>query len=117
MCLVLDEHLNPAIARLARVSGVDVLTLADFGAAGESDREVLSRAAAAARCLVTRDHGEPIGLGFEFQSLGMSHAGVLVVSGRFARQDIRGIAAALIRYAEDHPEGMAPYQVDWLRPA
>ena len=110
----LDEDLSPRIAELVRRAGVDAVSAHDVGARGLGDAEQLDRAAAAQRCLVTRNRDDFIRLTVERFAHHDRHCGVLIVpyslpADRFAR-----IARALVRYAESRPEGVSSYTVDFL---
>ena len=51
----LDEHVPKAVARGLRLRGVDVLTVAEAGLLGASDREHIARASEEGRVIFTLD--------------------------------------------------------------
>ena len=57
----LDEHIPNAVADALRHRGIDLLTLAEAGRLGITDRELLAYSLAAGRVLVTQD-GHFVGL-------------------------------------------------------
>lgn len=117
MRYLLGEHLSPVIARLCREEhGLDVVCVDELGRKGRSDEEQLAFAADESRCFVTRDHGDLIGLTHAFLAESRPHSGVLAVPRSYADRDYNGIAAAIVRYESEHPEGMPSYMVDYLRP-
>jgi hypothetical protein len=117
MHYLLGEHLSPVFARLCREAyGLDVVCVEELGRKGRSDEDQLAFAAAEGRCFVTRDHHDLIGLTYAFLSEGRPHTGVLGIPRSYADRDYVGIAAAIARYDVEHPEGMTPYMVDYLRP-
>lgn len=71
-------------------------------------------AAQAERCLVTQDLSDFIGLTASFMQRNQPHGGVLFVPTSIRTNDFGRIAAALRRFAHDHPDGLAPYSLLWL---
>lgn len=57
MKFYLDDDISHRIAALARDRGLDVVAASDVGMASSSDANHLTFAAAAGRCLVSRDKG------------------------------------------------------------
>ena len=53
--LLLDENIHPDIARMMRNQGHDVVTVADLGATGVCDAEVLRHAFLGGRVVLTQD--------------------------------------------------------------
>ena len=53
--LLLDENLSPAVAHKLRAEGIDVAHVRDRGILGATDAEVLAKALAEDRILVTSD--------------------------------------------------------------
>ncbi len=102
-----DEHLSPVIARLCREQyGLDVVGVDELKRKGRSDEEQLASAATEGRCFVTRDHGDLIGRTHASLAERKPHSGVLAVPRSFADRDYNGIAAAIARYEDEHPEAM-----------
>jgi hypothetical protein len=114
MRFYLDENLSPLTAEIARQRGVDVVSAAEVGRFGLSDDEQLQYAAAEARCIVTRDYADFDRLTQQYQAAGHAHTGVLFVPGSLPTANFAGIADAIARYDRAHPNGVLPYQVDFL---
>ena len=84
MKLLLDENLSPKVAEWLRATGIDAVHVRDRGILRASDREVLDKAFAEDRILVTANVGD-------FEKLARSreiHGGiVLVENGGLARDE------------------------------
>ena len=117
MRFYLDEHFSNAIAEACRRHGADVRTTHELGLHGASDEAQLIIAAQEGRCLVTADYADFEHWTSQFQAQGLAHAGVLMVSASLRRAGVRHIAAAITHYDREHPNGIPPYMIDWLRPA
>ncbi len=116
MKYLLDEHFSRHIAELCRTRyGLDAVSVEELGRKGRSDEEQLAFAAAEGRCIVTRDRDDFINLTYESLSTNLPHAGVLLVPASILGEDFAGIAAAIARYDREHPDGMPPYMVDYVR--
>jgi predicted nuclease of predicted toxin-antitoxin system len=110
----LDEMLSSVIADLTRRGGIDTVALHEVGQEGARDRGVLSFAAREGRCLVTVNHRDFTSITTEFFEQGLPHAGVLLIAGSVPTNAYAAIAAALIRFAQENPDGLQPYEVRWL---
>jgi predicted nuclease of predicted toxin-antitoxin system len=116
MKYLLDEHLSAVSARICRERfGLDAVSVAELGRKQRTDAEQLEFAAAEGRVIVTQDRGDFAELTRQFFAEQRPHAGVLCVPNSLSTDDFAGIAAAIARYDREHPAGMAPYMVDWLR--
>lgn len=116
MKYLLDEHLSPVSARICRERyRLDVVSTEGLGRKRRTDEEQLVFAAAEGRVIVTQDRGDFADLTRRFFEEQRPHAGVLCVPNSLRPDDIAGVAAAIARYDREHPAGMAPYMVDWLR--
>ncbi|MGI8553275.1 MAG: DUF5615 family PIN-like protein [Dehalococcoidia bacterium] len=113
----LDEDLSHKAAALARRSGVDVVSSLECNRNGSSDEDQLAFAAEQGRVLVSQDYAGFSRLTKRFASEGRDHAGVLLLASSISNGDYAGIAAAIARYDREHPQGLAPYMLDYLRPA
>jgi predicted nuclease of predicted toxin-antitoxin system len=83
--LLTDEHIDPDLIRglLAREPGLDVLSLKDAGMLGADDRDILARAAAGARILVTHDRNAIPGFAYDRIRAGEPMPGVFVLDDLF----------------------------------
>jgi predicted nuclease of predicted toxin-antitoxin system len=93
--LLLDEHLSARrVGAPLRRRGHDVEALHEEpGAWGLSDEQVLERAAASGRIVVTRNGRDFIELARAWSEAGQSHAGILVVWGRSSNAPAEIVAA------------------------
>ena len=115
MRFYLDEDQSYRIAAIARSLGVDIVTTRDLGRGAASDAEQLALAAELGRVLVTRNYDDFARFTRRFLEEGRPHAGVLFVPRSLRGQYEAAIARAIARYDRDHPEGMPPYMIDYLR--
>ena len=99
----LDEHLSETTAKLARGSGLDVVSVDGLGRKGWSDERHPAWAAQEGRVLVTHDAGDYIALTHRFESEGSDHAGILCLPPSFPANRFAQIARALVAYSELHP--------------
>lgn len=113
----LDEMDSQYTAAAARRLGLDALSVHDVGREGRSDWEVLQWAAQEQRCVVTRNATHFIrGTRRAFQ-IGAPHAGVVLVPRSLPSRDFGALATALATFAAEHPDGLPPYTIVWLRRA
>lgn len=94
----LDEHIPNAVAEALRLRGIDVLTMAEAGLLGITDRELLARSLGEGRVLVTQD-GHFVGLHRDQHP----HAGI-AYSKRGSRT-IGELVAALVLIYEAYAPG------------
>jgi hypothetical protein len=81
--LLLDEMLSDTIAQQLRAKGHDVLAVvADPSLVSLPDDQVLSRAAATGRALVTANIKDFMPLDARHRAAGQTHAGLILVSAR-----------------------------------
>jgi predicted nuclease of predicted toxin-antitoxin system len=111
----LDEDLSAHVAEIARSRGLDVTCSHECGRDGWSDEHQLRIAAEEGRCFVTRNRDDFAMLTVRFLEVGAPHAGVLVVSASLRGSRFMQIALALVRYDEQHREGVYAYTFDFLR--
>lgn len=115
--LLLDEMLSDDIADQLRKRGHDILAVvADTGLVGLPDDQILARAAAAGRALVTANIRDFIPLDVEYKASGQQHAGLILISTKTFPQDrsftggvVDALAALLTR-----PDGIGPDRVTFL---
>ena len=119
MKLVLDEHLPLAVVAGLRDRGHDVVTARELVTGRDrSDAELLSRAAAERRAVVTSDVGDFVELHRRAVLTGSRHAGVILVSWRRfppTKRTAGRFIAALDAFLLEHPADDALQgQVVWL---
>lgn len=115
--LLLDEMLSGVIAEQLRAKGHDVLAIVDDPAlAGSADEQILARAAAAGRALVTANIKDFMPLDARYRAASQTHAGLIFVSAKTFLQD-RTFTAAIIGALSallDQPSPTQPGQVLFL---
>ena len=117
MRFYLDEDQSDKVAALARRYGVDVTCSHEAALDHLPDDAQLAHAAGEGRAMVTRNYSDFQRFTAEFERHGLPHAGVLFLPPSLPNDDFSGIARAIVAYDRDHPDGMLPYAVDWLRRA
>jgi hypothetical protein len=115
MRFYLDEDLSRKIAELARQRGLDVLSSHECGRDGLGDEDQLRLAADDGHCFVTRNRAHFVLLTVRFFEGGWPHAGVLLVPASLPGDDFAALARAIARYDLEHPAGLPPYAIDFLR--
>jgi hypothetical protein len=110
---LLDEMIPPAVAEQLRQRGHDVVAVAERADVRSlPDREVFAFAQAEGRAIVTRDRADYILLDREQRAAGVPHAGLVLVSSRFAAAAVGPLVKALDQLlARDEPY---PDFVHWL---
>lgn len=116
--LLLEEMFSDAIAQQLRAKGHDVLAVvADASLVSLPDDQVLSRAAATGRALVTANIKDFMPLDARYRAAGQTHAGLILVSAKTFPQNrsftsaITNALAALL----DEREQIQAGQVTFLR--
>lgn len=99
MRFLLDEDVNPAVARVARGLGLDVISVHEIGRTGSSDDEQLRFATGDGRILVTRNRDDFIVLTRTAFATNRPHAGVLIVVRRLPNHRPAVVAHALATWA------------------
>jgi hypothetical protein len=93
---LLDEMVPPVIARQLRDRGHDVIAVAERAELRSlPDHEILAFARAHGRVVVTRDRADYLQLDREMRANGQEHAGLVLVSSRFAPAAIGPLVTAL----------------------
>ncbi|MBI4202304.1 MAG: DUF5615 family PIN-like protein [Chloroflexi bacterium] len=110
----LDEDISPVVAALLRAQGIDALNVHEAGARGFSDKEQLQQAAQEGRCMVTRNRDDFIRLTLQWFTDQRPHFGLLIVPYSIPPDRFSALAGVLVAYAEEHPEGLSPYTVDFV---
>jgi hypothetical protein len=117
--LALDEHFPPEIARQLRLRGHDVVTARELVTGTDrSDAELLARATAERRAVVTEDVADFVELHRAAVSSGRRHAGLVFTSPRRyprTRRAIGRLVSALEAFLYAHPgDDALENQTRWL---
>lgn len=115
MRFYLDETESQRVAARARQFGLDVTCSHERQQDGRLDDLQLAYAAGEGRAVVTRNYSDFHNFTAQFQAQAWPHAGVLFLSSSLPSEDFDSIARALALYSQAHPDGMAPYMIDWLQ--
>lgn len=122
MRLLLDEHMDPALASKLRARGHDVTAVArDRALKGRSDAELLDHAAARGLVIATYDARDFLRLVEERENTSRPVHGILVISARSFPSGSRGhgrLLRALVAALDGHPSTLPlATRVVWLAPA
>lgn len=113
MKALLDEMLPPAIAEQLRERGRDVVAVAErVDLRSLPDRELFAFAQTEGRVVVTRDRADYLQIEREWRAAGDNHAGLALISSRFAPASIGPLVSALDRLLAGEPP--YPSFVHWL---
>lgn len=110
MRLLLDEHINPEVARQLRKKGYDVLSAEEARMRQASDEELLRFAARENRALVTYNIRDFQMLLWQWHRAGRHHSGIIFVSEKTVSQRTIGPLMRALRNLLD----TAPRSPDWL---
>ena len=113
MKALLDEMMPPAMAEQLRAGGHDVMAVAERADLRSlPDRDVFAFAQAEGRVIVTRDRADYLQIEREQRATGQGHAGLVLVSSRFAPAAIGPLVKAL----DELLSGQDPYPgfLRWL---
>ena len=116
MRFFLDEDLSDVIAAIARERGIDIVSAHEIGRKGMPDIDQLVWPAQENRAVVTRNYDDFTNLTREFAGAAQPHAGVVFVPHSLHPRNYSGIAAAIVQFNVEHPDGVPPYSIWWLRP-
>jgi nucleoside-diphosphate-sugar epimerase len=115
--LLLDEMFSDAIARQLRAKGHDVLAVvADPSLVSLPDDQILSRATAAGRALVTANIKDFMPLDAQYRAAGQAHAGLILVSAKTfpQNQNYTTVVTSALAALLDQPEQIQAGQVTFL---
>jgi predicted nuclease of predicted toxin-antitoxin system len=110
----LDEDIGPKVAELLRKGGVDAVSAHEKGMCGVSDEEQLEEAAKEERVLVTRNRDDFILLSVRFFEDVKPHHGLIIVPHSIPGSNFSLLARLLSEYAQDHPQGLEPYTIEFV---
>ena len=117
--LLLDEMFADTIAQQLRAKGHDVLAVvADASLTSLPDDQILSRAAADGRALVTANIKDFMPLDAQYRAAEQTHAGLILVSAKTFPQNRSYTSAVTSTLATlpDHAGQIQAGQVTFLRP-
>jgi predicted nuclease of predicted toxin-antitoxin system len=117
--LLLDEQYSHLLAERLRAAGHDVVSVQERDdLLGASDRELLRRAAAEGRALLTEDVSDFLPLVREAAAFGDRHMGVLITTEKSLPRRMGAIGVFIGRldsFLREHPDDDAlADQVHWL---
>jgi hypothetical protein len=115
--LLLDEMFSDTIAQQLRAKGHDVqAVVADPSLASLPDDQILSRAAATGRALVTANIKDFMPLDARYRAAGQEHAGLVLVSAKTFPQNRSFISAVISALAAllDEREQIEASQITFL---
>ena len=114
MKLYLDEDISPKVTVILRKKGMDAVSAHETGMLEASDEEQLSFAAAEGRAMVTRNRDDFITLTVQFFEALKPHKGLLIVPHTIPGSEFSKLAALLVKFAKDYPQGLEPYTIEFL---
>jgi hypothetical protein len=115
--LLLDEMFSDTIAQQLRAKGHDVqAVVADPSLASLPDDQILARAAATGRALVTANIKDFMPLDARYRAAGQAHAGLILVSAKTFPQNrsYMGAVTSALATLLDQPGQIQPGQVTFL---
>ena len=113
MKLYLDEDISPKVAVILRKKGMDALSAHETGMLEASDEEQLAFAAADERAMVTRNRDDFITLTVQFFEALKSHKGLIIVPHTIPGSEFSKLAALLVKFSKDFPQGLEPYTIEF----
>ena len=114
MKLYLDEDISPKVSVILRKKGMDAISAHEAGLLEASDEEQLSFAAAKGRAMVTRNRDDFITLTVQFFEALKPHQGLIIVPHTIPGSEFSKLAALLVKFSKDHPQGLASYTIEFL---
>lgn len=119
--LLLDADISPAVARIGRALGLDVVSVHEIDRSELRDDEQLRLAAANGRLFVTRNCNDFLRWTVEFARMSAPHAGVLIVTRSVPATRPEPLARALVGWSERMGARLGsrpldPYFIDFLSP-
>ncbi len=114
MKLYLDEDISPKVSEILRKKGMDAVSAHETGMLEASDDEQLAFAAAEGRAMVTRNRDDFITLTVQFFNDLKPHRGLIIVPHTIPGSEFSKLAALLMKYSKDHPQGLESYSIEFL---
>ncbi len=114
MKLYLDEDISPKVSEILRKKGTDAVSAHETGMLEASDDEQLSFAAADGRTMVTRNRDDFITLTVQFFNDLKPHRGLIIVPHTIPGSEFSKLAALLVRFSTNYPQGLEPYTIEFL---
>ena len=115
MKLYLDEDISPKVSVILRKKGIDAVSAHEAGMLEASDEAQLSFAADGGRAMVTRNRDDFITLTVQFFDDLKPHNGLIIVPHSISGSDFGKLAALIMKFSKDYPEGLEPYTIEFLR--
>jgi predicted nuclease of predicted toxin-antitoxin system len=112
--LYLDEDISPKVSEILRKKGMDAVSAHETGMLEASDDEQLAFAAAEGRAMVTRNRDDFITLTVQFFNDLKPHRGLIIVPHTIPGSEFSKLAALLMKYSKDHPQGLESYSIEFL---
>ena len=114
MKLYLDEDISPKVSEILRKKEIDAVSVHETGMLELSDEDQLSFAVAEGRVMVTRNRDDFITLSVQFFEALKPHPGLIIVPHTIPGTAFSKMANLLIKFSKDHPQGLAPYTIEFL---
>ena len=114
MKLYLDEDISPKVSVILRKKGMDAVSAHETGMLEATDEEQLSFAAAEGRVMVTRNRDDFITLTVQYFNDLRAHSGLIIVPHTIPGSEFSKLAALLMKYSKDHPQGLESYTIAFL---
>jgi predicted nuclease of predicted toxin-antitoxin system len=112
--LYLDEDISPKVSVILRKKGMDAVSAHETGMLEASDDEQLSFSAAEGRAMVTRNRNDFITVTVQFFNDLKPHRGLIIVPHTISGSEFSKLAALLMKYSKDHPQGLESYTIEFL---
>jgi len=112
--LYLDEDISPKVCEILRKKGLDAISAHETGMLEVSDDQQLAFAAAEGRAMVTRNRDDFIALTVQFFNDLKLPRGLIIVPHTIPGSEFSKLAALLIKYTKDHPQGLESYTIEFL---
>lgn len=114
---LLDEHVNVPLCEALRARGVDAVHALEIGLARASDPEILRRAQADSRIIMTRNYRDFAPLVQALVARGEELPGVLFLATSIRQSEVGAHVHAIMRWLHADPSARAAVRnsFDWLR--